>query len=357
MNPTPDFERFKKVVKGEEAERVPLCEVLIGYSIMSQFLGREVTPEDVASQVEFWSKAGYDYIPIPVSLMTPGKVTDESRITRLLKKMVLAKKPNETDPKAWNLEYTSFIHDRSDLDQFPWEAAAEIDYSKLDAVGDLLPPGMKVVVVSGKIFTLTWMLMGFQNFSLNVVLDPGFVRDVFMKVATIQYSVLENVLARDYVGGVWAVDDMAFGSGPMISPEAFDEHVFPWYRKMADMCHQANSLFILHSDGDLTKLMPYLIDLGVDLLQPIDPSCMDIVAMKQEYAGRICLAGNVPNEMLRKATSAEVEKYVLHMIKHAGPGGGYCVGSGNSVPDWSDFDNFMAMRNTTLNHGKYPISI
>jgi hypothetical protein len=60
MDLQPDFERFRKAVNHQEADRVPLCEALVGYGIMSKFLGHEVIPDDIASQVEFWSKAGYD---------------------------------------------------------------------------------------------------------------------------------------------------------------------------------------------------------------------------------------------------------------------------------------------------------
>jgi uroporphyrinogen decarboxylase len=357
MEPKPDFERFRTAAKLREADRVPLCEAIVGYSIMSRFLGKEVQPDDLAAQVEFWTKAGYDFVPIPVSLMVPGKVTDESKITRLLKELVLSKTPQETDPKAWNLEMSSFIHEREDFLAFPWDAAAEIEYAKLDQVEALLPEGMKAIVISGKIFTLTWMLMGFQNLALKTVLEPDLVRDVFRKIAEIQFSVLDTALSRDYVGAVWAVDDLAFGSGPMMSPESFGEHVFPWYRKMAEQCHEADRLFMLHSDGDLTKLMPDLIQVGVDVLQPIDPSCMDIVATKKAFGDRICLAGNVSNEMLQKGEPEDIRAYVRKMLKEVAPGGGYCLGSGNSVPDWAKFENYMTMRDTALELGRYPISI
>jgi uroporphyrinogen decarboxylase len=357
MDLQPDFERFLKAVNHQEADRVPLCEALVGYGIMSKFLGREVKPDDLASQVAFWAKAGYDYTPIPVSLMAPGKVTEESKITRILRKMVLEKNPEETNPDAWNLELSSFIHEREDFERFPWEAAADIEFGKLEALENLLPAKMKAIVITGKIFTLTWMLMGFHNFSLKLVLEPDLVGDVFRKVAEIQFSALDRILSKDYVGAVWAVDDLAFGSGPMISPEAYREHVFPWYREMAQRCHAKDRIYMMHSDGDLTKLMPDLIEVGIDVLQPIDPSCMDIVKTKQEFGDRICLVGNVPNELLRSGTPEEVQAYTKDLLRNCALGGGYCVGSGNSVPDWANFDNFMAMRDTTLEYGAYPIRL
>ena len=357
MDLKPDFNRFIAAVNHRETDRVPLGEALIDYSIQSKFLGRTVTADDLPGQVEFWSKAGYDFIPITVSMMSPGKVTEESGITRVLKEMVLCEKPGTTDPKAWNLEFTSFIHERPDLDKFPWEAAADIDFSKLQAVRKILPEGMKVIAISGKIFTLTWMLMGFNNFALKLVLDESFVAEVFERVATIQFKALETIFAMDHVAGVWVVDDIAFGTGPMISPAALKKHVFSWYKKVGDRCHENNRLFLMHSDGDLSMLMDDLIAMGLDVIQPIDPSCMDMAKVKKQWGDRICLIGNVSNELLRSGSTSQIEARVKELLRDAAPGGGFVLGSGNSVPNWAKFENYMTMRETCLKHGSYPISI
>ncbi len=357
MEPKPDFNRIRKTVQHEEPDRVPLCEVLVEYPIQSRFLGREVTAEDLASQVEFCSRAGYDFIPLTVGMMTPGKVTQESKISQVIRDVMLADSPDVEKTEAWNLETHSFIKTREDFERFPWEVAAELDFSRFYQVSSLLPEGMKVVAVSGKIFTLTWMLMGFNHFALSLIMDEQLVADVFRKVAEIQFKGLERIFEIPYVEGVWVVDDIAFGTGPMISPQAFRDHVFPWYREMASRCHQHGRIFFMHSDGDLSQLIDDLIDLGVDVLQPIDPTCMDIFALKERYGERICLAGNVSNEMLRSGTPEDVESYVKELLRKVAPGGGYCLGAGNSVPDWAKFENYMAMRNTVLKYGAYPIAL
>lgn len=352
----PDFNRFAAAVRHEETDRVPLGEILIHYAIQSRFIGRKVTAEDLAAQVEFWATAGYDFIPITVSMMSPGKVTEESRITRVLKEMVLREHPGTTDPAKWNLELTSFIHERSDLEKFPWDAAADIDFRNLHAVRELLPEGMKVIAVSGKIFTLTWMLMGFNHFALNLVMDESFVAEVFERVATIQFKALETIFEMEHVAGVWAVDDLAFKTGPMISPAALKKHVFSWYKKVADKCHENNRLFLMHSDGDLTMLMEDMIEMGLDAIQPIDPSCMDIAKVKHQFGDRICIIGNVSNELLRSGSTQEIEARVKELLRDVAPGGGYCLGSGNSVPNWAKFENYMAMRDACLKYGAYPIA-
>jgi uroporphyrinogen decarboxylase len=355
MKIEPDFERIRKTARHEEPDRVPLCEALVEPKIQSQFMGRKISADDLQSQVDFWTTAGYDFIPITVGMMAPGKVTDESAISRVIRDVMLKDSADAQDEKSWNLELTSFISDRADFERFPWDIAAELDFSKINAVRELLPEGMKAIVISGKIFTLTWMLMGFNNFATKLIMDEQLVADVFHKVAEIQFQALEKISEMSHVGAVWVVDDLAFGTGPMISPQAFRDHVFPWYREMAAQCHQNDLLFFMHSDGDLALLMEDIIDTGVDMIHPIDPTCMDIVEIKEEYGDRICLAGNVSNELLRSGTPPQVEARVKELLRKVAPGGGYCLSSGNSVPDWSKIENYVAMRNATLMYGAYPI--
>jgi uroporphyrinogen decarboxylase len=355
--PNPNWERIQKTVKHEEPDRVPLLEALVEYPIQSQFLGKEVTSDDLKSQVEFWYKAGYDCIPITVSMMAFGKVTEESSISKVIKEVMLADTPDAEKETSWSLEYTSFISDRADFEKFPWEELENTDLSKLYEVKEILPEGMKVIAVSGKVFTLTWMLMGFNNFALKLIMDEKLVADVFRKVAELQLQLLERIFELPYVGAVWIIDDLAFGNGPMISPQAFRDHVFPWYKEIGKRCHENDVLLFQHSDGDLMLLMEDIIDIGTDLLHPIDPTCMSVSKVKEMYGDRLCFAGNLSNELLRSATTAEIEERVKYLIRTAAPGGGYCMAAGNSVTDWSKFENYMAMLDATAKYGKYPIQL
>lgn len=143
----------------------------------------------------------------------------------------------------------------------------------------------------------------------------------------------------------------------MIMPEVYREFIFPSYKKMARMCHESDRFFCLHSDGDLTRLMEDLIDIGIDVLHPIDPTCMDIHKMKKDFGDRICLAGNVSNEMLQNAEPADIEARVKQLLRDIAPGGGYLRSAGNSVPSWAKFENYKAMIDTGLKCGRYPIQI
>lgn len=353
----PDFNRVITTLQHREPDRVPLAEADIDYEIMSKFLGKKVADADVASQVEFWTRAGYDYIALTVGMMQPGKVTENSAISKVIKKYVLQDKPEEKEEEAWNIENRSFIHNERDFEVFPWEEVAKLDLSKFYEVQHYLPEGMKIIALSGKIFTLSWMLMGFQNFSINLLLNPKFVAQVVKRIYEMQYKAIKEVVKIPNVAAVWAVDDLAFGTGPMINPKLFREYIFPWYKKFSQMCHENGKYFFFHSDGVLWELMDDLVDMGVDVLHPIDPTCMDIEEVKQKVGDKLCIIGNIPNSLLMNGTPKEVVELTKKRIKTLAPGGGYCMGSGNSIPEWAKIENYKAMIETTLKYGSYPIKL
>jgi uroporphyrinogen decarboxylase len=353
--PCPDFNRMVTTLAHEEPDRVPLAEVAIDYQIMSQYLGRPVHDENVAAQVEFWARAGYDYILLTIGLMRPGGVTQDSQISKVIQKSLVEE--DEQDEEAWNVWKKARIHSPADLESFPWEQAARIDLSKFHDVQPHLPDGMKIIATSGKIFTLTWMLMGFENFGVNLKLDPGFAGQVIERVARIQLEGLKEVVSLPNVAAIWAVDDIAFGTGPIIHPRDLRKYIFPWYEEFGQICREHGVFFFFHTDGIVWDFVEDLIALGVDALHPIDPTCMDIGALKREVSGRLALIGNISNQLLEEGTPAEVAELTKQRLREVGPGGGYCLGAGNSVPDWAKIENYRAMVDTTLRFGSYPINI
>ncbi|MCX5910283.1 MAG: hypothetical protein NTY64_24690, partial [Deltaproteobacteria bacterium] len=84
--------------------------------------------------------------------------------------------PEEVIP--WNIEEGGVISALEDFDRFPWEDAAKLDFKKFLEVQPLLPEGMRIIATSGKIFTLTWMLLGFQNFCMSLYLQEELVARV-----------------------------------------------------------------------------------------------------------------------------------------------------------------------------------
>lgn len=352
----PNFEHLKKALRHEEPDRLPLAEALVAYEIQSQFLRKTVTESDVKSQIEFWVQAGYDFIPLTVGMMSPGEITKESSIFSVVQK-VLKKEKDTEEVIMWDIEEKGVISNPEDYERFPWDEAARLNFNKFYEVQPFLTEGMKIIACSGKIFTLAWMLMGFQNFCLSLYLQEKLIGKVFDKIGEIQVQGAKKLQEIPNIGGLWVVDDLSYGSGPMIDPKFLRKYVYPWYEELASICKKRDLLFIFHSDGNIWPIMEDLIAIGFEAIHPIDPTSMDINEVKEKVGKRIGIIGNVHTDLLASGTPEEVEELTKKLIREIAPEGGYALGSGNSVPSWAQFRNYEAMRETALRYGIYPISV
>ena len=350
----PDFEnRFKRaVLRQGEPDRVPLGDVTIDMTHKERFLGRPIKgPED---EIEFWAGAGFDFIPAEAGIQVSA-VMDASK--RKVKAQYALFDYAETE-RGWVEEQKGVIHDDAEFNEFPWPNVDDLDFSRFDRLSKVLPPGMRIMGALGKIFNSVWWFMGFQHFAEAVVENPDFVQRMFDKIAAIQLDVLDRILEYDEVGAVIHADDLGYSEALMISPRHLRRFLFPWYRELVERIHAKGKLAIFHSDGKIDAVMPDIIACGFDAVHPFEPKAMDIVEMKRLYGDRICLMGNIDlGYTLTRGTPDEVIAECRERLRVLAPGGGYCLASSNSIPEYVPYDNFLALLDTVYRYGRYPIEI
>lgn len=305
-------------------------------------------PRGVADEIAFSRLIGFDYITLTSGLTTSDEMTG-----------AMTSKTADTDEtvlRRWANEGEGAIRSHADFEAFAWPDPDKMDYSAYDEADRLLPSGMKVFAHVGKVFNAAWWLMGLETFAIALAEDPDLVARVFEKVCAIQGRVVEHLLDHPSLGMIWHSDDLAYKSGLMVSPAIFRRYVFPFYTRMNRECRARDILCSFHSDGDINAVLEDIIAAGFDALNPLEPPVMDIVALKRSLAGRITLIGNIDLAYtLTLGTPADVEAEVKERIRVLAPGGGYCLSSANSIPDYVPFDNFLAMRDAWLTYGRYPI--
>lgn len=353
-----DFERVRRaMLRQGEGDRVPLFEISIDREIKAAVLGRPIEgPQD---EVDFWRAAGYDFVSMRAGVRS---------VVRGFHPVVKAWRQTQEELSApataegWAIEGGGIIRSREDFEAFPWPRADEFggynDYvdmgAYLETIGGCLPSDMKLLVQLGYLFMGAWQLMGFETFCFNLKDDPQLVKDVIDRLAESQLEVLEILLAYDAVGTVWMPDDLCYNSGPMVAPKVYRTLVFPWYKRIVDRCHQAGLPVGLHSDGDLTRLLPDLVECGFDAIHPFEPPMNDIVAVKREWGDRIAVAGNIDlKRTLCEGTPEDVDAEVRVKAAALAPGGGWLLGSSNSIPDFVPLENYRALLRASFRYGRY----
>jgi uroporphyrinogen decarboxylase len=343
----PDFENLRTTLMGGRGHRVPNIELVIDQEIKNGYLGRPV--ETLADEIEFRYQAGYDYAWVTVGMIDPAGTVNKEFVEDSDEKHFQGE-----DQRVWADEHEGRIRTRDDVEQYPWPTVETLDFSPFEEARDLLKPGMKLIAILGKVFTAAWQLTGFERFCEMIYENPDLVANLVTRIGRLQVDVCRRVAAFDTVGAVWAADDVAYHSGPMISPAWLEENIFTYYRQMGEILHEADKPFIYHSDGDMTALLDMIVDCGIHALHPVEPESMDIYQLRKRVIGKLCLLGNIRVHTLSTAGPDEIRELVRDRIENLGYEGAYCVGSSNSVPNYVPLENYKAMLQASADFGVMP---
>ena len=322
-----DFSRFETALHGGVPDKIPLAELDVGKSIKEEFIGREIN--SIKDEVEFWQKAGYDFVPLKLPL--EFKLDDNEE------------KSSDNQQALSISENSCMIKDWQDFNAYPWPDAEKIDFNFLDEAAEAMPDSMKSVILCGGFLSRPMLLMGYEEFCYALVDKPDLIEALFDRVGQAIYKAFEIAVQKPKVGAIWISNDMGYTEGLLVSVQTLRQYVFPWFEKIKSLCTAYDIPLILHSDGKLDSVIEDFIRIGVDAIHPIEPEAMDIFEVKKKYGDRICLMGNIDVDLLYRGKPEEIAAEVKKRIAFFSKTGGYCIGSGNSVPDGVPLENYLAL--------------
>jgi uroporphyrinogen decarboxylase len=348
----PDFERYLKTLHCEEPDRVPQGDWHVDQRPKEAFMGRSI--KTLQDHVDFWHAAGYDYVPASSGILEPVRAP-EGMTT---KGDAVHTEYGDKVSREWANTHEGILTNWESFERYKWPSIDDFDLSKWDAFDRIIPKGMKAILLLGKIYTTAWMYMGAETFFNALEEDEELAGQIINKIGSIQYQTFLRVIEHPCIGAVLNPDDIAFNTGLLVNPKYLRKYVFPWYKKMGQVCREKGVGFIFHSDGDCTETMDDLIDCGFHAFNPIQPNAMDIVEVKRRWGKKLCLIGNINlDSTLTLGTPDDVRAEVYERIRTIAPGGGYMVSSSNSITDYVPAENMKALLDATYEFGKYPITL
>ncbi|MCD4825801.1 MAG: hypothetical protein K8S55_14505 [Phycisphaerae bacterium] len=249
--------------------------------------------------------------------------------------------------RAYQDEHHGPIMSWEDFEKYPWpdpnapEATTELEWYQ-----ENLPDDMCIMGVSGFghfAEYLSW-LMGYETLCYALFDNRELVAAIAEKLTEHFRVVLKRILQFDRVKITWGSDDMGFKTGLMISPDDTREFILPGHKLMAEMSHAAGRPYLLHSCGKLTDIIDDLIDnVKIDAKHSYEDTIEDVRQVKHTYGQRIAMLGGIDVDFLCRSDEAAIRKRVRETLDICMPGGGYCLGTGNSVANYIPLDNYLAM--------------
>jgi uroporphyrinogen decarboxylase len=153
----------------------------------------------------------------------------------------------------------------------------------------------------------------------------------------------------------YVAEDMGGQSDLLFSPAHIREFLLPGMKRIIDLAHQAGAYVFHHNDGSCRRIIPDMIDLGIDLLNPLQWRCpgMEREGLKRDFGGRIVLHGGMDNQQtLPFGTVEDVRREVRDNIRILGAGGGYILAPCHNIQPNTPPENVVAMYETGFTEGR-----
>jgi uroporphyrinogen decarboxylase len=208
------------------------------------------------------------------------------------------------------------------------------------------------------IFIDLWFLRGLDKLLLDFIERPDFVKAMIDKVMAFRIEHVKRILAvaKGRADILQLADDYGSQNGLMISPKMWREFFYHPIKTLVDMAHEAGLKFFLHCDGSSREIIPDFIELGIDILNPIQPHCvgMDPNELKREFGDKLCFHGAVDTQnTLPFGTREEVVAEVKERVEVLGKGGGYILAPVHTVEADVPVENLLTVYETAMNLGRY----
>jgi uroporphyrinogen decarboxylase len=205
------------------------------------------------------------------------------------------------------------------------------------------------------IFEVSWYLRGMDRFMMDMVLNPEFADTLMDKITEIRIE-----MARRYaLAGVDILmlgDDVSTQEAMMISPQLWREKLKPRLAKIikAAKNNKPDILVFYHGDGNCMEIISDLIEIGIDVLNPVQPECMDPMKVKELYGDRLSLWGTLGTQSIMPfGTPAQVKQKCKELIETVGKGGGLLLAPTHMIEPDVPWENVQAFIDAVKEYGQY----
>jgi len=205
-------------------------------------------------------------------------------------------------------------------------------------------------------------MQGMDTFLLNLAMEPEFAEALLIKIAALCKTLMGHFLdaAGDDLDIIKIGDDIGTQESLLMSPKMYRRILKPIHADyIAYIKERTKAKVFFHTDGDVFDLIPDFIEIGVDILNPIQTSAgkmANLPELKSRFGDKLTFCGAVDtHHILPQGTIQEVRNEVKRVIDIMAPGGGYMVASVHTIMDEVPPENILAMVDAVEEFGKYPI--
>lgn len=204
----------------------------------------------------------------------------------------------------------------------------------------------RIVQLGMMFFERSWFMRGMEDILMDLHLHPEFVDELLDGLEAVCMKVIDRLL-RDYGDRIDAIgfsEDYGTQTSMLISPRHWRQFIKPRLARMAQRIHDGGRLVYIHSCGHVTPVIPDLVEIGADMLQPLQPEAMDVFDIKRRFGKQLCLVGGISTQhTLHSGTPEDVRNEVQNCLTHLAAGGGYIMAPAKPILPGVPLENAIAL--------------
>ena len=198
--------------------------------------------------------------------------------------------------------------------------------------------------IYGSHFEKAYSARGFENYLADLGGHWNFAKKLLDTIIDKNLVMLENILSLEEIDGVLLGSDWGSQRGLLMSPQTWEELIRPGEQKEYDLIHAYGKDVWVHSCGCIEAIIPSLVEIGLDVLNPVQPEAMDIERLKQDYGDKLAFWGGISTQQtLPYGTPDEVREETRQVTKLMAKNGGYILSPAQSIQDDVPLENIIAM--------------
>ena len=198
--------------------------------------------------------------------------------------------------------------------------------------------------IYGSHFEKAYFSRGIENFLADMCGHPEFARGLLQRIVDRNMVMLEAMLTAGEIDGVLLGSDWGTQLDLLMSPAIWDDMIRPGEQREYDLIHSFGKDVWIHSCGCIDKLAGRLVEMGVDVLNPVQPECMDIAALKRDFGDKLAFWGGISTQtVLPFGTPDEVRAEARRVRDLMGAGGGYIFSPSQDLQADVPAENMLAL--------------
>lgn len=238
---------------------------------------------------------------------------------------------------------------------YPWpDANDERICGKIDRMAREFPDGDLLLGGSHRdtLWEKAYMLVGMETLMMYFYSEPAFVKEVLQRIINFQLGIAEHYLKLG-VRVAFLGDDLGSQVGPLLSPPMVREFLLPEYKRLCQLYKQHGVLIRFHSCGNIEAFLELFMELGVDVLNPVQATANNLEKVRVCTQGRMALHGGISSRLLMEGPVEQIELETRRMIWKMGREGGYICAPDQDMP--YPPGNRCAFDATVDQYGTYPL--